>query len=302
MRQIGFIGLGKMGSLVAANLRQAGFKLVMFDTDTAKLEIAEKTGAVFCTTLAGLTKKLLSPRIIFLCIPSGSTTDEVINSIRPQLTAGDTLIDLGNSYYKDTQRRYNELEELDINFIDVGMSGGIDGARNGACLMIGGDQENIRQLSSIFDSISKNSSYKYFGPSGAGHLVKGYHNLIEYGYLQALAEGLESLSEISKQEGWSINLEEVCRLWSQGSIIESRIVRDAVTAFSEHENFDKFSGHVRGETLGEMQHLVALAESHGVKLFASKAAIEARLQSKTHPTISGRIINAIRYVFGGHKD
>jgi len=240
-------------------------------------------------------------KIIFICVPAGKTVDKIISGLSKYLSKGDIIIDLGNSFYKDSQRRATNLLKKEIHFIDVGMSGGIDGAKNGACLMIGGNKNVFSKIENLFQVIS-NGSYQYIGKSGAGHLVKGYHNLIEYGYLQALAEGLDSLNMISENEKMNINLKNVCDIWSKGSIIESRLVNDAKIAFNKNKSFKEYGGSVFGQTLEEMKKLIKIANTSGVKIYSCKAAVDARLSSQKNPTNTGKIINAIRNVFGGHVD
>ena len=298
--KIGFVGVGKMGEGIARNLSRASFSVVAYDKVPSNLERVAKEGVTACSSVGELIGFLTVPRILFLCVPAGSGIDELLTEIGPQLVPGDTVIDLGNSFYKDSQRRASLLKKSGVFLVDVGMSGGIDGAREGACLMIGGNAQKVSELSPIFDAISKNQSYRYLGESGAGHLVKGYHNLVEYGYLQSLAEGLDSLDKISQQEGFGFSLKDVCAIWSRGSIVESRILTDAHKAFEKHSSLESFSGSLHGETLGEMKKLVEIAETAGVPLYCSKGAVSAREDSQIRPSQSARIINAIRSVFGGH--
>lgn len=299
MTEIGFVGLGKMGSLVARNLIREDHRLFFYDTNPSCLENFPRAGTVACTSLNDLVSKLQNPRRIFLCVPAGKV-DEILDSIGVQLKRDDILIDLGNSFYQDTQRRSRELLKQGVYLIDVGMSGGVEGAKSGACLMIGGNKKQVESLTGFFDCISKDRFYHYFGESGAGHLVKGIHNFVEYGFLQSLAEGLESLSAISQKEGLPLKLEEVCSIWDRGSIVQSRINSDALKAFKRDPELSQVSGSVSGETLGEMKKLLEIAGTQGVQLYSCKAAIEARVKSQDKPTLSGRIINATRNIFGGH--
>lgn len=302
-QNIGIIGLGKMGSNIGRRIMGAGHPLFVYDIDEKNTDALVQEGATGCLSLHDFSLQLKSPRVILLSVPTGNAVDDILYKLDPVLNAGDTLLDLGNSFYKDSQRRAKTLKKRGIFYIDVGVSGGISGAKHGACLMIGGDERAVADLDYLFGILAKDGSYGYFGGSGAGHLVKGFHNLVEYGYIQSLAEGLESLREISGNEKMTpINLETVCDIWSRGSIIESRIVLDAGFAFRKYHSLDAIPGSVHGQTLDEMKRLVRIAGSHGVKIYSARAAIKARLDSQKNPTYSGKIINAIRNIFGGHTD
>ncbi|MFA5879337.1 MAG: NADP-dependent phosphogluconate dehydrogenase [Candidatus Margulisiibacteriota bacterium] len=301
-KNIGFIGLGKMGLPIAARLAEQGIPLTIFDTNPeAGLKI-QRSGLTVSSSLVELVQQLPQPRVIFLCVTAGKVIDDIITQLILQMQEGDTLIDLGNSFYQDTMRRSELLSEKGINFIDVGMSGGLAGAENGACLMIGGNEEKVKDLDYLFKIIAAPDAYRYFGASGAGHLVKGFHNLIEYGYLQSLAEGLASLAKIFQEQGRAFDFAKVCDIWSRGSIIESKIVLDAKEAFQKYGDLEVIAGAVSGQTIDEMKNLVKVAENSGTEIYACKAAIMARIDSQKNPNFTGKIINAIRNVFGGHKE
>lgn len=300
MKYIGFIGLGKMGSKIAERIIDSGHSVFAFDSNEMNLNRAIKRGAYGCKSITEIAEKLPRNRVIMLCVPAGKIIDRIIEQLHSHLSAGDTLIDLGNSFYKDTQRRAKKLGKKGVDLIDVGVSGGVEGARDGACLMIGGNISKVSRLKNIFKAMSRNGAYRYLGKSGAGHLVKGLHNLIEYGYLQSLAEGLESLDKISKNEGMPMSLGEICELWSKGSIIESKIVLDANKALKRDRFLKKVNGVVYGQTLDEMKKLIRIAKKSGVRIYSCGAAVKARIESQRKPSCSGQIINAIRNVFGGH--
>lgn len=300
IHDVGFIGLGKMGLPIAKNLIEANYKLHAYDTSPEALKQIQQQGGLVCNSIAHLLEKLPAPQIIFLCIPVGKNIDEAILQMKTSLAPGSVLIDLGNSFYQDSRRRSLELHENGIHFVDVGMSGGVQGAQDGACLMIGGNKDIVTQLDPLLSTIAAPDSYRYMGESGAGHLVKGFHNLIEYGFLQSLAEGLESLQAISEHENFNLKLLDICEIWSKGSIIESRLVADATKALKKFGSLNEFSGSVYGETLSEMKKLTAIANSKGVKLYSTEAAIIARVESQKHPSQSGKFINALRNIFGGH--
>lgn len=302
LQEIGFIGLGRMGAHVAQRIINSGREVLVYDSKQRNVDKMVRRGAHGCRSIEEVARKLSTPKVILLCVPSGKTIDAIIRQLILYLSSGDILIDLGNSFYQDSQKRAKELAKQGIHFMDVGMSGGIEGAKNGACLMIGGKKNVASKLKPLFESISKNGSYRYFGKSGAGHLVKGFHNLIEYGYLQSLAEGLESLHQISKKEKMALNSVKICDIWSKGSIVESRLVLDAKKAFQKYPSLKGISGCIYGQTLEEMKKLVKLANNFGVNIYSCKAAIKARLNTQKKPTYSGKIINATRTIFGEHKD
>lgn len=299
---LGFIGLGKIGFYLAQKIIAFGYDICVFDSNKKKIVRMENKGAQGCKSIREFAEKLVKPRVIMICIPAGKIIDELIKQLSSYLSEGDTLIDLGNSFYKDTQKRAKYLRKKKIHYIDVGISGGIKGARDGACLMIGGDENQFYKQEDLFKAISRNNSYLYIGNSGAGHLVKGIHNLIEYGYLQSLAEGLESLSMIGKKAGLNISLEKTCAIWNKGSIIESRILDYAEKVFHQERALKNIEGTVCGQTLEEMKKLVEMANKTGVSVYSCAAAIKARIKSQKNPTYSGKIVNAIRHIFGGHKE
>jgi len=302
MKKVGFIGLGKMGARIAQRIICSGLLTFVYDTQQERVNDLVRKGGRGCNSVFEIVDSLEAPRVILLCLPAGKIIDDVIKDIEARLMCGDILIDLGNSFYQETQERAKRLKKRKIHFIDVGVSGGIDGAQQGACLMVGGDENVVMRLKRIFSAMSRHGSYQYLGKSGTGHLVKGYHNLIEYGYLQALAEGLESLLQVSRKEKMGIRLEDVCNIYSQGSIVESRIVQDTKKALQNDPTLKKVKGSVYGQTLKEMQKLVRLSSKLGVKMFACPAAIKARLDTQKTPSYSGKIINAARNTFGGHVD
>ncbi len=299
---IGFIGLGKMGSRLAGRLLNADFKLSLYDNDPERLSNISTNNAQTFTSLTSLINSIAAPRTIFLCIPAGKTVDKVIQEMLSVLAPNDTLIDLGNSYYQDSQRRAATLKKQRINYLDVGISGGIAGAENGACIMIGGENSVFLQHENLFQALSDGNSYQYLGKSGVGHLVKGYHNFVEYGYLQSLAEGLAALNKLSEQKDLNLNLEHICTLWNQGSIIESKLLDYAAIACADKTLLDQVEGRVFGQTITEMEQLRKLAESLGVTPFSCGGAIDARIHSQLKPNFMGKIINAMRFIFGGHQD
>ena len=300
--KVGFIGTGKMGLNIAERIIESGHEVYACDIKKENLKKIIKAGAYGCNSIEDMVAKLPKPRIIIICIPAGKMIDDVIMDLRLCLSKNDAVIDTGNSFYKDTQRRARELGKMGIKFLDAGISGGVEGARHGACIMVGGDKKKFLELEYLFKTMSRGNSYGYFGKSGAGHLIKGYHNLIEYGFLQSLAEGLNGLIRVSKEEGIKLNPVEICGIWNKGSIIESRLIRDTQKAFQKYGTLKDIDGSVYGQTFGEMKKIIKISKDAGVKTYSCEAAVKARLSSLNTPSFSGKIINAVRNIFGGHED
>ncbi len=291
-----------MGFRIAENLLEKGFKVVAYDIKKELVQKITYEGAIGINSLKEIREILIPPRVILLSVPSGEITDKVIEELKSYLESGDIIVDLGNSFYKDTQRRAAYLKEKGIYLIDAGISGGIRGARHGACLMIGGEKEIFERIENVFDALSKDGVYLYFGKSGSGHLVKGYQNLILYGYLQALAEGLVCIYKISEKEGMDISLQDVCKIFGKGSIVDSRIVRDAESALNNNPELDGVNGSVFGQTQKIMEELVKISKEENIDVPCCEAALNARIESQKNPTFTGKIINAIRNIFGGHEE
>lgn len=298
---VGIVGLGKMGSRIAERLLEQDYKLAVTDTDKEAVKSIVGKGAVATESLKELMNYMSRTRIVLASVPDKSM-DSVVEEAYQHMQGGDILVDLGNSFYKDTQRRAEYLKQRYIWLIDAGISGGISGARWGASLMVGGERDAVIQADPLLKALSKDGKYAYLGKSGAGHLVKGYHNLVEYGYLQALAEGLSCISGVSAKEGMGINVADVCDIWNNGSIVESRITHDAYQALKKDPKLDGISGSVNGQTLQEMRKLLQVAEHLDIGTQCTSAAVEERIMSRIYPSYEGKIINAIRKVFGGHEE
>ena len=277
--EVVIIGLGKMGGNMALRLRQRGWKILGLDKGDDYSQI----------------QMMLKPRIIILSIPS-AFVDDVIKVIVPHLEAGDIVIDAGNSYYKDTIRRAREFAKKEIKFIDVGMSGGPEGAKHGASLMIGGDKKTFEYLIPIFKDMARENAFQFFEGAGAGHFVKMVHNGIEYGMMQALAEGFTIL----KKSKFNLDLERVAEIYNKGSVIESRLVSWIREAFTEHgQDFKNVSGKV-GHT-GEGAWTVKTAKEFGVDAKVLAEAMKFRITSQKKPSWTGRFLSALRGQFGGHS-
>ena len=292
---IGLIGLGKMGYNLCLNMRDNDFKVIAYNRSQNKLEKILKEGVEVAYSLEELTKKLKPPRILWFMITSGPTLDHLIELLLPMLSPGDIVIDGGNSYYKDSVRRSKLLATENINFIDVGTSGGMFGARNGACMMIGGKKEAFKYLEPLFEAMCVEDGYAYLGYSGAGHYTKMIHNGIEYGMMQALGEGFQLL----KASDYEFDLKDIAKVWSNGSIIEGLLVKLLINSFTESPGLEEIERFV--DTSGEGEWTLIDAIEKKVSIPTITSALFARFKSKDTDYFSEKVIAALRNEFGGHK-
>lgn len=292
--QIGLIGLGKMGYNLALNLRDNQFDVVAYNRSKEKIEKIMEEGVKGAFTLEELVQSLEKPRVVWMMIPAGKPVDDMIAQVAPLLEPGDILIDGGNSNYKDTLRRARELEAKQIHFMDVGTSGGTSGARNGACMMIGGPVEIFKHLEPLFQAVNVENGYLHCGPVGSGHFVKMVHNGIEYGMLQAIAEGFEIL-EASQ---FDFDLEEVARVWNHGSVIRGWLMELMQSAFSKDAKLDGIKGVIdhSGEGLWTAQEALEL----GVPAPIITTSLMVRFRSQQEDSFAGKVVAALRNEFGGH--
>ena len=294
-RAIGIIGLGKMGKNLALRLAEKGWCVIAHDPAFA----GELSGIEIAPSLKDLANILPSPKIIWVMTPAGSTTEEVIlgkSGLSTLLSKSDTIIDGGNALYKDSQRRAQALEELGIEFLDIGTSGGPTGARNGASLMIGGKREIFEKLEGLFQDLAVGGGYVYAGSAGAGHFVKMVHNGIEYGMMQALAEGFAIL----KASDYKLDLSEIAAIYNHGSVIESRLVgwlQDALEIYGD--DLTEISGSVAHT--GEGRWTTEAAQELGIKAKVIEDALQFRIESEKNPSYTGKILSALRNRFGGHE-
>lgn len=291
---IGLIGLGKMGFNMMLNLLDHGHQVAAFDLSEPLLDAASTHGAHACKSISELVADLPLPRIIWLMVPAGAPVDQTIHALFLQLQAGDILIDGGNSYYKDSQRLYRQLRENGIHFLDVGTSGGLTGARQGACMMIGGDESAFRQIEPVIRDLCVPEGYGFVGPSGAGHYVKMVHNGIEYGMMQAIGEGLE----LCQASGLGLDLHQVAAIWSQGSVIRSWLMDLTANALSNDPQLSEVSGIISDS--GEGQWTVMEMLDKKVAGSVITEALFRRYRSRTTANYSDKVVAALRYEFGGH--
>jgi 6-phosphogluconate dehydrogenase len=283
--QLGMIGLGRMGGNMTIRLREHGHDVKTYDPQV------ESTAS----TLEELRDQLDHPRALWLMVPSGPITEETFQTLLGLAEAGDTIVDGGNSNFRDSQRRYNESKAKSVNFVDAGVSGGIWGLKVGYCLMVGGDQEPVRRLEPIFTSLAPKDGYAHLGPSGAGHFVKMVHNGIEYGLMQAYAEGFEVMA---KSE-FEFDLLEIAGIWRYGSVVRSWLLELLHDALEKGGNeLPHIKGYV--EDSGEGRWTIAEAIAEDVPVPVITAALYVRFASRRHDSYGHKILAALRNEFGGH--
>ncbi len=298
--KIGLIGLGKMGFGAAKHLTEDGFDVVATDVKKEVVDDAKSNGIDAVYTMGEMIEKLGAQKIVLLMVPA-SAVGNCIDNLISKMSSGDIIADCGNSFYKDSIQRAQLLKENGIYFLDIGMSGGIRIKDGQACMMVGGDINAYDTLEPVFKSLCVSNGYGHVGKSGAGHLVKGYHNLVEYITLEGISEGAAAIKSISEREGLGINLRDVFDLWNHGSINEGKLVEYAKEALEKYgTELSGVNGHVKGETIDEMQKLVSLSEKNGVEVPAAVVAINKRIESNKKGSYATKLINAMRNVFGGH--
>ncbi len=297
-KEIGIVGLGKMGAGLARNLLDKKWRVVGYNRTTQVALDMEKDGLEAAKTLEELVGKLTPPRVIWLMLPAGKVIDDHLfgkDGIVSLLSRDDIVVEGGNSFYADDLPRYKKLKAKSIHYIDVGVSGGPGGARNGACLMIGGDKEIYDRLEPLFKAISKNDAYQFFPGVGAGHFVKMVHNGIEYGMMQALAEGFAVL----KASDYNLDLQDATRIYDTGSVIESRLTKWLAGAFEEYgQDLKTVSGSVKHT--GEGEWTVKTGKKSKVPVPIIAKSFRFRVDSTDHPSYTGQILSALRNQFGGH--
>ncbi len=292
--QYGVIGLGRMGGALVRNLLRAGHRAVVYDVNPESVQELVKAGATGTAGLAELAAALGRPRVIWMMVPAGDPVDQVIAELTPHLEPGDVLIDGGNSFYRDSIRRAGALQARGIRYLDCGTSGGIEGALHGLCLMVGGDPEAYRLAEPLFAAIAQPGGYGYVGPSGAGHFVKMVHNAIEYGMLEAIGEGFELLAEGPYQ----LDLAQVARLWTNGSVIRGWLMELTARALERDPRLESITGVIGGGSTGSW----AIEEGWkaGVPMPAIAMSYAMRLRSRQPDTFAGKVVAALRHEFGGH--
>ena len=319
--QLGMIGLGRMGANMVRRLRRGGHECVVWDTNPANVKTLADEGATGSTSLEDLISKMKAPRAVWIMVPAGGPTEATVQKLAQSMQAGDAIIDGGNSYFKDDARRARSLREKGINYVDVGTSGGVWGLERGYCMMIGGPKETVAHLDPIFKTLAPGrgniprtpgrekttgtveEGYLYCGPSGAGHFVKMVHNGIEYGLMQAYAEGFDIFHNASSEElpediRYDLKVADIAEVWRRGSVISSWLLDLTASALIEDPELSNYTGFVQDS--GEGRWTIQAAIEEAVPAEVLSAALYTRFRSRTEHTFAEKILSAMRQKFGGH--
>ena len=321
--QIGIVGLGRMGGNIAKRLARAGHAPVVYDRDFAAVKALAGEGCAGASDLADLASKLKPPRAVWLMLPAGAPTEETAVALRDVLAADDVVLDGGNSFYRDGIRRAALLAEQGIHFVDVGTSGGVWGLERGYCLMIGGETKIVERLDPIFSALAPGvgaiprtpgregddpraeRGYIHAGPVGAGHFVKMVHNGIEYGLMQAYAEGFDILASRNSErtpegERYDFNLADIAEVWRRGSVVSSWLLDLTAMALAENADLSGYSGSVDDSGEGRWTILSAIESAVPADVLAT--ALFARFRSRQDHTFGDKLLSAMRHKFGGHVE
>jgi 6-phosphogluconate dehydrogenase len=320
--QLGLVGLGRMGGNMALRLLRGGHQVVGWDRAPAAARALEDAGGKSAATLEALIEALAPPRAIWLMVPAGAATEEATLALRDRLSSGDVVVDGGNSFFKDDVRRARLLAERGIRHLDAGTSGGVAGLERGYCLMVGGDGEAFQRLESVFRTLapgrgaapptrertpggSAEEGYLHCGPHGAGHFVKMIHNGIEYGLMQAYAEGFDILrgavgEGVAADLRYDLDLKEIAELWRRGSVITSWLLDLSAAALAQDPGLERFTGSV--DDSGEGRWTVNAAVEEAVAAPVLTSALYARFRSRQTSTFGEKLLSAMRRQFGGHAE
>jgi 6-phosphogluconate dehydrogenase len=319
--QLGMVGLGRMGANMVRRLMGGGHECVVFDLKRENVARLTAEGASGAASLRELVTKLVPPRAVWIMVPAGEATESTVSALAQALDAGDTVVDGGNSFFKDDVRRSKGLAGRGVHFVDVGTSGGVWGAERGYCLMIGGPREAVARLQPIFETLAPGlgkvertpgrkgpvapaeKGYLHCGPVGAGHFVKMVHNGIEYGLMQAYAEGFDILAkassgELPEDDRYQLELGEVAEVWRRGSVISSWLLDLGASALLEDPKLADYQGFVQDSGEGRWTIQAAIAEA--VPTDVLSAALYARFRSRQEHTFGEKVLSAMRFKFGGH--
>ena len=319
--QLGMVGLGRMGGNMVRRLMRGGHQCVVSDLSPQNVSELAKEGATGSASLDDFVAKLIKPRVAWVMVPAGTPTEQTVLALGSKFEAGDTIIDGGNSYFKDDIRRSQKLKDRGIHYVDVGTSGGVWGLERGYCMMIGGPKEAVQHLDPIFRTLAPGIGeisrtpgrenlggtaelgYLYCGPSGAGHFVKMVHNGIEYGIMQAYAEGFdifrnatsEALPELQR---YNLNLADIAEVWRRGSVVSSWLLDLTAMALVENPTLSEYTGFVQDS--GEGRWTIAAAIDEAVPCEVLSAALYTRFRSRQEHTFAEKMLSAMRQKFGGH--
>jgi len=292
--QIGVIGLGRMGGNIVRRLARAGHGCVVYDADPGPGAVLAKEGAVAASSVPALVEALKAPRTVWVMLPAGKITEETIAQLAGLMKAGDVIIDGGNTNFHDDVRRAQALSAKGLHYVDAGTSGGIWGLTEGYCLMVGGEDDICKRLEPVFLTLAPKDGYLHVGGHGAGHYVKMVHNGIEYGMMQAYAEGFE----LMQASPYKPNLAKIAALWDHGSVVRSWLLQLAARALADDPDLSKITGYV--EDSGEGRWTVQEAIERAVPLPVITASIFTRFRSRQANTFAERMLAALRNQFGGH--
>ena len=292
--ELAILGLGRMGGNMVRRLLQDGHRVVAYNRSPGPTHEAEQAGAIGAYSVAEVIEKLTRPRVVWMMIPAGDPVDVMIQTLLPLLAPGDILIDGGNSNWKDSVRRAADVKSQGIHYMDVGTSGGIWGLTVGYCLMIGGDEDAFRTVEPAFKTLAPPNGYAFLGGPGAGHFSKMIHNGIEYGMLQAYAEGFEILNA----SPYDYDLAALSRLWNQGSVVRSWLLELAERAFEQDPGLKSIRGYV--EDSGEGRWTVQAAIDEDVPAPVLTLSLMARFRSRQEDSFGAKVVAALRHQFGGH--
>ena len=321
--QLGMVGLGRMGANMTRRLMRDGHKLVVSDLSPDAVKQLAGEGAVGSGSLSDLVAKLTPPRAAWVMVPSGDPTENTVQTLLSSMQAGDTIIDGGNSYFKDDVRRAGMCKTKGVHYVDVGTSGGVWGLERGYCMMIGGPQEAVQRLDPIFKTLAPGrgdiprtpgfekrggtaeQGYIHCGPSGAGHFVKMVHNGIEYGIMQAYAEGFDIFKNATSKElpeniRYDLNLPDIAEVWRRGSVISSWLLDLTAMALVENPTLAEYSGYVQDS--GEGRWTIQAAIEEAVPAEVLTASLYARFRSRQEHTFADKMLSAMRQKFGGHVE
>jgi 6-phosphogluconate dehydrogenase len=321
--RLGMVGLGKMGANMTRRLMRGGHELVVTDLSAENVKKIAGEGAVASASLDDFVGKLGKPRIAWLMVPAGAPTEQTVDALAQRMQAGDILIDGGNSYFKDDVRRSAKLKQKGIHYVDVGTSGGVWGLERGYCMMLGGPREVVQQLDPIFKTLAPGrgdiprtpgrdqmpgtaeDGYIHCGPSGAGHFVKMVHNGIEYGLMQAYAEGFDifrnaTSKEVPEEHRYELNLADIAEVWRRGSVVSSWLLDLTAIALAENPTLAEYTGFVQDS--GEGRWTIQAAIDEAVPVDVLSAALYTRFRSRQEHTFAEKMLSAMRQQFGGHVE
>src|SRR6266704_1126633 len=321
--QRGMVGLGRMGGNMVRRLLRGGHQCVVSDLSPKNVAELAGEGASGSSSLDDFVSKLTKPRAAWIMVPAGDPTEQTVTALGQRFEAGDIIIDGGNSYYKDDVRRSLKLKDRGIHYVDVGTSGGVWGLDRGYCMMIGGPKEVVRQLDPIFKTLAPGrgdiprtpgreklpgtaeDGYIHCGPSGSGHFVKMVHNGIEYGIMQAYAEGFDifrnaNKSDLPKDQQYDLNLADIAEVWRRGSVVSSWLLDLTAIALAENPTLSEYSGFVQDS--GETRWTIEAAIDEAVPVDVLSAALYTRFRSRQEHTFAEKVLSAMRQKFGGHVE